>query len=427
MFNKSISTDKSMYKNTQIFATQTTLKDYLEGQKKDISLDLGKMSAGDIAVNDEAAIVKDYVNKYTIEPLKLDDNKKQMEHFETKVDVSGDPMRNPFRDKKCFITGLSLMLTIPYTGESYLWKLQPDTFNYSNTNRLKNVVPQEDERGVLQVEFEYIQDEAQKEQIESDIQSEITTINTNLGSQRTQLSSYNRELEGFVSRCIKIRKNELKKTNELLESLSIPIKPRKGMPDLKAITVKKRLVPSRISSAKPVAPEPGIDERIFQDILTILRFMGRTFEETAKTFAKLGEEDLRNVFLAALNGYFEGEVSGEVFRKSGKTDICIKEGEGAAFVAECKIWKGKESVLKALDQLLGYLTWRDCKASIIVFNKGNVRFSKILTDIPLAIREHDLFEKELGSQIYEGEWRFIVKHANDPGRKIILHVFAFDV
>lgn len=90
MFNKSISTDKSMYKNTQIFATQTTLKDYLEGQKKDISLDLGKMSAGDIAVNDEAAIVKDYVNKYTIEPLKLDDNKKQMEHFETKVDVSCD-------------------------------------------------------------------------------------------------------------------------------------------------------------------------------------------------------------------------------------------------------------------------------------------------------------------------------------------------
>jgi hypothetical protein len=37
------------------------------------------------------------------------------------------------------------------------------------------------------------------------------------------------------------------------------------------------------------------------------------------------------------------------------------------FIAECKFWPGPRKFDKAIDQLLGYTTWRDTKAAIILF------------------------------------------------------------
>ena len=39
-------------------------------------------------------------------------------------------------------------------------------------------------------------------------------------------------------------------------------------------------------------------------------------------------------------------------------------------------------LIGALDQLLGYLTWRDSEASLIIFNSKNKNFSKILEALP---------------------------------------------
>lgn len=79
------------------------------------------------------------------------------------------------------------------------------------------------------------------------------------------------------------------------------------------------------------------------------------------------EEDLRNTLLAMLNATYKGNATGETFRRKGKTDICIEMENRAAFVAECKIWKGAKALTNAVRQLNGYLTWRDCKTALIVF------------------------------------------------------------
>lgn len=62
--------------------------------------------------------------------------------------------------------------------------------------------------------------------------------------------------------------------------------------------------------------------------------------------------------LAHLNGHFGGNAAGERFRRKGKTDICIEFEHRAAFVAECKLWKGPKAFGEAIDQLLGYLMSR---------------------------------------------------------------------
>jgi len=130
--------------------------------------------------------------------------------------------------------------------------------------------------------------------------------------------------------------------------------------------------------------------------------------------------------LAHLNGHYQGGATGETFRLSGKTDIRIEDNNRAAFVAECKVWRGAKELGTAVDQLLSYLTWRDCKAAIIVFNKNNAKFTEILTKIPEVLRSHPKFKKDFGQKT-EGEWRFVMTSLEDELRQIIVTVFAFNV
>lgn len=67
-----------------------------------------------------------------------------------------------------------------------------------------------------------------------------------------------------------------------------------------------------------------------------------------------------------------GSATGETFNKKGKTDILLRHAGNNAFVGECKFWKGEKSFLSTIDQLLGYLTWRDSKTAVIMFVKNGL-------------------------------------------------------
>ncbi len=417
------------YNENQTLFNSGRLYDHLRELKNKISVDIDNMSADKFRANSDEEAVSYYRDNYSITPLTLDSDNKIGEPSETTVDVSHDPMKNPFGNSRCTTKCIKLKVTIPYYGDYCLWDLRPDSYSLSHSSRQKTFTPpKENMPGNLIICFEYIQDQASSKQINNDITNEISLIQTNIDAQKMQITQYNNGLEKIIMQCIEKRKSTLRRRNIILDGLNIPLKSKTGMPDIEPIQVKKRIVHLQSKTTQLTSiSEPGISEKIFNDILAILRFMGRTFEETAKTFAKLEEEDLRNVFLAALNGYFEGEASGEIFRNNGRADICIKEKNKAAFVAECKIWHGQKSAASALDQLFRYLTWRDCKVSIIIFNKETTSFSKILADLPNAIRDHPSFEKELAKPQYDGEWRFVIKHKDDAERKIVLHVFAFNL
>ncbi len=97
-----------------------------------------------------------------------------------------------------------------------------------------------------------------------------------------------------------------------------------------------------------------------------------------------------------------------------------------AFVAECKVWHGGKELGHAIDQLLDYLTWRDCKDALIVFNKKVSGFSALLEKVPAAISAHQLMEKDLGQQS-AGEWRYLFRSKEDENRQITVHVFLFNL
>ena len=61
-------------------------------------------------------------------------------------------------------------------------------------------------------------------------------------------------------------------------------------------------------------------------------------------------------------GTSRGRPLERVFNRSGKTGILIRADNHNVFTPECKIWTGPRKFEQAIDQLLGYLAWRDTKA-----------------------------------------------------------------
>ena len=95
-------------------------------------------------------------------------------------------------------------------------------------------------------------------------------------------------------------------------------------------------------------------------------------------------------------------------------------------MAECKVWRGSKELTSAIDQLLGYLTWRDCKAALVIFNKKNARFGELLEKVPAALTDHPYRKKELRQEA-SGEWRYVFRTGEDEYREVTIHVFVFDL
>lgn len=80
---------------------------------------------------------------------------------------------------------------------------------------------------------------------------------------------------------------------------------------------------------------------------------------------------------------------------------------------------------QTIDQLLGYLSWRDTKAAIVILCR-NRNFSKVLNTIPHAAKDYANFKREVGDS-GEGKFRYVFAHRDDSNREMILAVLAFHV
>jgi hypothetical protein len=164
----------------------------------------------------------------------------------------------------------------------------------------------------------------------------------------------------------------------------------------------------------------------YEDILKIIFHIGQEIQRKPATYRGMGEEALRDIFLAALNAKYQGCVTGETFNKAGKTDILIRIGDRNTFIAECKIWDGAELLKKTLDQLLGYATWQDTQLAILLFNR-NKNLSAVLNQIPAVLKEHTNVIRQIPSSADETGFQFMLHHSDDPEREMVLTVLVFEI
>jgi len=153
--------------------------------------------------------------------------------------------------------------------------------------------------------------------------------------------------------------------------------------------------------------------------------MSFVIERSPASFASLDEEAIRTHFLLQLNGHYEGGATGETFNASGKTDILIRVENRNIFIAECKFWRGPKAFSEAVDQLLGYLSWRDSKCALLIFNKtrDSTAVRQKMHEIMGSRSEH----KRTAAHDPAGDSRYIFVKESDPGREIIITTQLFDI
>lgn len=373
---------------------------------------------------DESLIAHVY-SQYEVTPITLYEDRMTVDQHEVEADVSHDFRRaGGRRGQRVVVPGTRFIVEVPYVGDAKLWQCAPSTRSMAPPRAV--VSSSADGGGFIKIIVEEPTDSlGDGERIKKDIDKTIQDIRVHLGRLNPELEKYNQNNHARIENAVKARRERLGQNRTVLAGLNIPIKRRDGAPSFEPLPIRQKDVkPLQTVTAKPA--EIGIASEVYEHILKVIRHVGRTFETTKGTYKKLGEEELRDVVLSNLNGHYEGAATGETFRNNGKTDIRIEDQSRAAFVAECKVWTGQQGVVDALDQLLGYLTWRDCKASIVFFNKNVKGFSGLGQKLESALREHPNFEAKL--ECHEtGEWRFRFHTDEDDEHKVEIHVFLINV
>ena len=125
-----------------------------------------------------------------------------------------------------------------------------------------------------------------------------------------------------------------------------------------------------------------------------------------------------------INGHYEGSATGETFNASGKTDILIRAENKNVFIAECKFWKGPKSFDDAITQLLGYLSWRDTKTALLVFNKTK-NSTEVRKKMHAAIESRSEHRKTVSHE-EEGDSRYVFAKP-DEDTELIITTQVYDV
>ncbi len=401
---------------------ENDLDHQLRHRQSRVASEIDAIPEDQFLVSSDREIVEHVLPRLHVEPVVLQLDARTMNQAETQVDVSGDRMRffgEPYSRGPFHIPGTRVDIDIPYTGEDWIFRYR--------TNPWGTMLPRgEARRGNLRISISLPHDTPQEEFKET-YDREIRLIGGYVDNARKQIEAHNDSLGSLVHEAIAARRSRLSKHAGIADLLDIPLAAKDGAPSIKPVRVEIRQPPALpVPPKNGLRPEPGIAAETYEEILHFIRHQGRTFERTPRTYAVHDEEGLRDIMLAQLNGRFEGDATGEAFRVKGKTDICIESGDRAAFVGECKLWTGPAGLAGALDQLLGYLTWRDSKASVIMFNKRTGNVSKILSAVPDAIRGHKQFVCDLPCE-ESGEWRVLMRSEEDEGRRVTVHVFLFDL
>ena len=359
----------------------------------------------------EEDYISHLVEKHSIEPLVLHRESITIAQQADEMIVVQD-FGQAIQVRKNYVT-----FSIPFSGERELFFVCPST----HTSPPRAVVESSD----ILIKICNENDDGPK--LRDELDSVLRTIEQYLGWQKNDIDVWNSGVRTHIESEFRSRKQKLLKEIGAVQSLGFPMRKRADMPTSYSVLITKKKIafakPSGTST--PYQAHPALEEAQYHEILDILRNMVLVMERSPTAFATMGEEDLRTHFLVQLNGQYEGGATAETFNYQGKTDILIRQDGKNLFVAECKFWGGAKMFAETIDQLLGYLTWRDAKVAALIFVR-DVSMSTVLNQIPGLLSSHSSFLRVLPSR-HAGEFAAIVKSKSDPLISLILTIQVYHI
>jgi hypothetical protein len=383
----------------------------LEMQRKESDKAINSINPDTLLNTPTADVVEDIVDKYKLEvPILL------------RNDAHLDPPREVMLTVQDYgrtihPTGTLLTLHVPFAGDAGMFWVQPSTYDSGPPRGTLN-----GQELILRMRGTNLEPAA----VEKHFNSILDDFERYFNWQRGSADQFLAELIQRVRQTIEARKARLLADRNMVANLPFKIKARGDSTQTYVAPLKrKQMVFQREPVSCSFKPEPVLAEADYQHILKVFEGMTQTMERNPSTFTKLDEEALRDMYLVPLNGHFEGAATGETFNAEGKTDILIRVEDRNIFIGECKIWRGPKYFTEAIDQLLGYLTWRDTKTAIIVFNR-NKGLSAVLKSVQETLAEHPHLKKGPTAED-ESRFRCVFRNPSDPNHEVIVTTLVFDV
>jgi hypothetical protein len=356
------------------------------------------------------------VSRVEWQPLEWDEGGKTIEAFTVQVE-----RRHDFFEHTYFVDQPRLRLRIPispHPQRDLYFKHEP------STSWLGRGEPDWRFEGDLLIH--------EVEATEQALQKGIDDVRFWLGNRNKDIEEGNKTLRQRLRSVWEAKRKQLEEqhgaTQSLLQKLNIPLYQD---PNARAKPVEIRPRQLRTIIEKPQARVSGTPEPMLkrEDVVALVDFIeryARQFEVTPRTFAKMGEEELRDLLIGMMNANYPGSTTGETFSKLGKTDISLRVGSGNVLVCECKFWSGAKAYEEALDQLFDYLTWRQNYGVLIHF--CNLKdMTRAITEAKRAISEHPSFRTDTVHG--QSETRFSSRHAHpqDASKSLEVHHLFVDL
>lgn len=389
----------------------------IEAQQKSIIKDVEGLNGDRVLSTPVPDLVSYYSQRFTIDVPILQMDKAEVEQSEANVLLT-DTFRYNLPRGPVEVPGISYALRVPFTGDEILFRVRPNTSDLAPPRA--EVV-----RGGIVIRL--AGRELTAGQVNDHFDGVLADIERYLGWQRESADPFNADLPNFVRGYIEQRRAKLLRDKQTLAGLNFPVRQRVDAPKtFVAPEVRKKVLPTLPpASREAFKPEPALDDATYKHILSVIENMTHVMERSPTAFASMDEEALRQHFLVQLNGQFEGTATGETFNYNGKTDILIRAQDRNIFIGECKFWRGEKAFGETIDQILGYLSWRDTKAAILLFNRQK-DFSRVVEKARETMGAHQ--HRKRGPQ-HEGETRsrYVFGNPDDHNREIVLTLLAFDV
>ena len=406
---------------------EKNLSQVLSLRLRDMHDEIDSLTDDEVLANDIELLVGNYCVKFEMEPLVImDEDVTKRTLRRSRVTITDRFRYNISGPTE--VDGFEATFAFPFSGDASLFECQASTYSISG---YPDAVVR---KGFVCLSYAYpiaeLKGNGAEDKFLNRANGDLEDLRRGAGYVNSDIEKFNASIPGWVEKWVTERRDKASLFGRLSQAMEIPVKPSEYHSH--AVRMERRI--------KPIAHSYGredswqISEAQYEEILTVMKHMSSTFERTPSTYSSFREEGFRNVLLAGLNVDFHGEAGlnvdfhgeagGECFRGNGKTDICIEQENRAAFVAECKIWKGPSQVQKAIRQLDGYITWRDCKTALIFFSR-NTDFGNVVDSMRTALEASELIRSVHTKDRNEFDCTFASE--TNVGQLVRMRVFLFDV
>ncbi|OZC46339.1 hypothetical protein CH267_28225 [Rhodococcus sp. 06-621-2] len=384
---------------SKLLSLETYLRERLQDARNDVE------SLEDKQFDDVDSVIEEIVEQYGVERLVVD-----------RVGISliaTKPLKVGLQGERGGVSPSQELIAtfrVPYTGPRDVWSLQPrGDLMTGSTDPLSAFTIGDSEHLVLSLRVTGLQ----QNEVRNAREQNLGWLETKVGWANGQIDEFDERLRSSVRESAEHRMQLIAQGRALEEASDVPLykAPAEEQVPIPLERKRVRLDPSKETTAN----EQVMAEHIYADVVQTIEQMTRAMERTP-TAGKLHEEEIRNLILFVLNANYRGAAAGEVFNGEGKTDILLRWNDANVFIGECKFWTGPAAFRDAINQLHGYVTWRDTKAALIVFVRGGDA-TQIMEKARKELRNHATFDKELPASS-DTRSDFVLRSTSDADRLI---------